>query len=124
MPASSRARPRLARLRLGELSRMARSNLAVVGHVGPTATGETLSSAHALAALAALGQPTRLAIGRLLMRQQPAGLSAGNTAEAIGFPHNTLSPHPAIPPRAGLAQAPRDGQAILSTAGIAGMCAV
>src|SRR5258707_4101027 len=88
MPASSRARPRLARLRLGELSRMARSNLAVVGHVGPTATGETLSSAHALAALAPLGQPTRLAIVRLLMRQQPAGVSAGKSPEVISWTPN------------------------------------
>ena len=100
---------------------MARSNLAVVGHIGPTATGETLSSAHALAALAALGQPTRLAIVRLLMRQQPGGVPAGNIAEAIGCPHNTLSAHLAILARAGLVQGARDGRAIIYTADIEGM---
>ena len=116
--------PRTRTVRLYELSRMARSNLAVVGHVGPTATGETLSSAHALAALAALGQPTRLAIVRLLMRQQPAGVSAGNIAEAIGCPHNTLSTHLAILARAGLVQGTRDGRAIIYTADIEGMRAL
>jgi ArsR family transcriptional regulator len=103
---------------------MARSNLAVVGHVGPTLSGEPLSSAHALAALAALGQPTRLAIVRLLMRRQPAGVSAGNIAEAVGCPHNTLSTHLAILARAGLVQGARDGRAIIYTADIEGMRAL
>src|SRR6266436_8815008 len=124
MPASSGHAPRLAPFGLYELSRMARSNFAVVGHVGPAATGETLSSAHALAALAALGQPTRLAIIRLLMRQQPAGLPAGNIAEAIGCPHNTLSTHLAILARAGLVQGARHGRTIIYTADIEGMRAL
>src|SRR5260370_5744090 len=116
MPAASRARPRLARLWLGELSRMARSNLAVVGHVGPTATGETLSSAHALAALAALGQPTRLAIVGLLMRQQPPGRSPGNIAEAVGCPHTTLpTPRATLAPPGLVPRAP-DGRAPVYTA--------
>jgi ArsR family transcriptional regulator, arsenate/arsenite/antimonite-responsive transcriptional repressor len=103
---------------------MAKSNLAVVGHAGPTPTGETLSSPHALAALAALGQPTRLAIVRLLMRQEPAGLPAGTIADEIGCPHNTLSTHLAILARAGLVRGTRDGRAIIYRADIEGMRAL
>lgn len=103
---------------------MAKSNLAVVGHAGPTSTGEKLSSPHALAALAALGQPTRLAIVRLLMRKQPSGLPAGSIAEAIGCTHNTLSTHLAILARAGLVQGTRDGRAIIYAAEIDGMRAL
>lgn len=103
---------------------MTKSNLAVVGHAGPTATGETLSSSHALAALAALGQPTRLAIVRLLMRKQPAGLPAGSIANAIGCTHNTLSTHLAILARAGLVRGTRDGRAIIYSADIEGMRAL
>ena len=40
---------------------MRKSTLAVVGHIGPAPRGDKMSAPHALAALAALGQPTRLA---------------------------------------------------------------
>jgi DNA-binding transcriptional ArsR family regulator len=103
---------------------MAKSNLAVVGHAGPTSTGEKISSPHALAALAALGQPTRLAIVRLLMRKQPGGLPAGSIALAVGCTHNTLSTHLAILARAGLVQGTRDGRAIIYSADIDGMRAL
>ena len=58
------------------------------------------------------------------MRQQPAGLSAGSIADAIGCPHNTLSTHLAILTRAGLVQGTRDGRAIIYTADIEGMRAL
>jgi ArsR family transcriptional regulator len=51
---------------------MAKGNLAVVGHIGPAPRGDKMSPPHALAAFAALGQPTRLQIFRLLMRREPA----------------------------------------------------
>jgi DNA-binding transcriptional ArsR family regulator len=51
---------------------------------------------HALAALAALGQPTRLEIFRLLMRREPVGLMAGSIADAVGCANNTLSNHLSI----------------------------
>ena len=76
--------------------------LAVVGHVGPNVGGGAMDAPHALAALAALGQPTRLSIFRLLVKKEPEGLSAGALAEAVGCPHNTLSTHVAILARAGL----------------------
>lgn len=100
---------------------MARMSLAVVGHAGPTAAGDSLSSPHALAGLAALGQPTRLAIFQLLMRKEPNGLAAGSIAENIGCPHNTLSSHLAILARAGLVRGTRDGRAIVYRADIEGM---
>ena len=51
---------------------MPKDSLAVVSHVGPAPTGgNRISAQHALAALAALGQPTRLEIFRLLMRREP-----------------------------------------------------
>ena len=53
---------------------MPKNTVAVVAHVGPRSAGESMSAPWALAALAALGQPTRLDIFRLLMRREPEGL--------------------------------------------------
>ena len=86
--------------------------LAVIGHVGPDFSGETMEEARALAALAALGQATRLSIFRLLVRKEPAGITAGALAEAVGCPHNTLSTHVAILARAGLVTGRREGRTI------------
>lgn len=94
--------------------------LAVVGHVGPALGDGAMDSPHALAALAALGQPTRLAIFRLLVRKEPAGLTAGALAEAVGCPHNTLSTHVAILARAGLVSGIREGRTITYRADAAG----
>src|SRR5271167_3383788 len=94
--------------------------LAVVGHLGANLGNGAMDSPHALAALAALGQPTRLAIFRLLVRKEPTGLSAGALAEAVGCPHNTLSTHVAILARAGLVNGTRDGRSITYRADAAG----
>src|SRR5215471_5653661 len=80
-----------------------------------------MSAPHALAVLAALGQPTRLEIFRMLMRAEPQGLPAGSIAETIGCPHNTLSSHLSILARAGLVQGTRDGRSIVYRADIDGM---
>ena len=103
---------------------MRKSPLAVVGHIGPAARGDKISSPHALAALAALGQPTRLAIFRLLMQRGPGGLAAGAIAEAVGCAHNTLSSHLSILARAGLIRGARDGRSILYRADVEGMRAL
>jgi DNA-binding transcriptional ArsR family regulator len=103
---------------------MSKSALAVVGHIGPLFEGQTMSAPHALSALAALGQPTRLEIFRLLIRREPAGLSAGLIAEATGCPQNTLSSHLAILARAGLVSGKRDGRSIVYRADIDGMRAL
>ena len=97
--------------------------LASIGHLGPQ-TDRELDAARALAALAALGQPTRLEILHLLMRREPKGLAAGSIAEAIGCPQNTLSSHLAILTRAGLTFGTRLGRSIIYRAEIQGMRAL
>lgn len=103
---------------------MAKNTLAVVGHAGLRPATEAMSVPYALSALAALGQPTRLDIFRLLMRHEPGGLSAGAIAETIGCPHNTLSTHLAILARARLVGGTRDGRSIIYRADVAGMRAL
>ncbi len=56
----------------------------------------------AIAAFAALGQGTRLALFRRLMEQGPSGLPAGQLAEELRVPASTLSSHLAQLERAGL----------------------
>src|SRR5690349_223219 len=92
-----------------------KSSLAVVG---PAPRGDKISVPHALAALAALGQPTRLEILRILMRREPGGAPAGAIAETIACPHNTLSTHLSILARSGLIRGVRDGRSIIYRADI------
>lgn len=99
---------------------MYESKLAVVGHVGPI-SGEVMAAPHALSALAALGQPTRLEVFRLLMRNEPNGLSAGAIAEALACPQNTLSAHLSILARAALIRGTREGRSIVYRAHVDGM---
>ena len=103
---------------------MRKSSLAVVGHIGPAPRGDKISSPHALAALAALGQSTRLEIFRLLMRHEPRGLAAGAIADAVGCMHNTLSTHLSILARSGLVRGARDGRSIVYRADVEGMRAL
>ena len=56
----------------------------------------------AIAALAALAQDHRLQIFRLLMRQAPYGLPAGQIADCLGIAASTLSSHLSQLERAGL----------------------
>jgi len=58
--------------------------------------------------LAALGQPTRLAVFRLLIRTDTA-IAAGEIAAALDIPRNTLSAHLAVLTRAELVQGSRSG---------------
>lgn len=67
----------------------------------------------AIAVFSALSQPTRLAVFRLLMEHEPAGLPAGDIAGAMAVPQNTMSSHLAILSRAGLIAAERNGRSIL-----------
>jgi DNA-binding transcriptional ArsR family regulator len=97
---------------------MSKANLAVVGHIGPEQTRGRMSAPHALAALAALGQPTRLGIFQLLIGAEPDGLPAGAIAEKVGCPHNTLSSHLSILARSGLVRGTREGRSIIYRADI------
>jgi ArsR family transcriptional regulator len=102
---------------------MRKSMLAAASHANAVPSG-SLSEAHAISTLAALAQPTRLAIFRLLIRHEPVGITAGVIAETIGTPHNTLSTHLAILVRAGLLRSSREGRTIIYRSDVEGMRSV
>ena len=74
-----------------------------------------------LAALAALGQETRLDIFRLLVRAGPDGLAAGEIAEELGVLQNTLSANLSVLLRAGMVRNRREGRSIRYFADMDGM---
>lgn len=97
----------------------------VVGHVAPVlANGATMTAPYALAALAALGQPTRLEIFRSLIAREPKGIPAGEIAQAVGARHNTTSSNLGILARAGLIHGTRDGRSIVYRANLDGISAL
>jgi len=100
---------------------MRKAMLAVTSHASSVPPGSQLTEVHAISALAALAQPTRLAIFRLLIKHEPVGITAGVIAATIGAPHNTLSSHLAILVRAGLLRAARDGRTIVYRPDVIGM---
>jgi ArsR family transcriptional regulator, arsenate/arsenite/antimonite-responsive transcriptional repressor len=67
-------------------------------------------------ALGALAQPTRLAVFRLLVREGPEGLPAGEVAARLGVQPATLSFHLAQLERAGLLVARRRSRQIIYAA--------
>ena len=103
---------------------MRKSMLAVASHANAVPSGSALTEAHAISALSALAQPTRLAIFRLLVKHEPIGVTAGVIAETIGAPHNTLSTHLAILVRAGLLRSSREGRTIIYRSDVEGMRSV
>lgn len=72
--------------------------------------------ADALEVLAALAQPSRLEVFRLLVRYLPYGLSAGDIARLLLVPHNSLSTHLAALEQAGLLVSRREGRSIIYAA--------
>jgi DNA-binding transcriptional ArsR family regulator len=68
---------------------------------------------HAIAVLAALGQPTRLQTFRLLVQREPEGVPAGELARTIGIPQNTMSAHLSILSHAGLVTGERQSRSII-----------
>lgn len=75
----------------------------------------------AIAALAALAQDSRLEVFRLLVRQGPDGLPAGEIAERLGVQPATLSFHLAQLSHAGLVASRRQGRSIIYRADVATM---
>jgi ArsR family transcriptional regulator, arsenate/arsenite/antimonite-responsive transcriptional repressor len=67
----------------------------------------------AIEALSALAQPTRLEAFRMLVKQEPHGLPAGEIARRLNVPHNTMSTHLGILTRAGLISVERHGRSLL-----------
>ncbi|MCA1444452.1 helix-turn-helix transcriptional regulator [Ensifer sp. IC4062] len=74
----------------------------------------------ALAALAALGQDTRLEVFRLLVRAGQDGVPAGEIATRLGTIQNTTSAHLRVLDHAGLVRAERDGRTVRYVADMAG----
>jgi ArsR family transcriptional regulator len=72
-----------------------------------------MESDDAILVLAALAQPTRLEVFRLLVKHEPEGLAAGDIARALAVPQNTMSAHLSILSRAGLVSAQRFSRSIV-----------
>ncbi|HTJ62527.1 MAG TPA: metalloregulator ArsR/SmtB family transcription factor [Alphaproteobacteria bacterium] len=72
-----------------------------------------MESEQAILVFAALAQPTRLEVFRLLIAHEPDGLPAGEIARYIGVPHNTMSTHLGILARTGLIAAERHSRSIV-----------
>lgn len=72
-----------------------------------------MESEFTILALAALAQPTRLDAFRLLVKSEPGGLAAGDIANSLAVPQNTMSSHLSILTRAGLVTAKRSGRSIV-----------
>jgi len=72
-----------------------------------------MDNERAILAFAALAQPTRLDVFRLLTEHEPEGLPAGEVARRLAVPHNTLSAHLGVLSRAGLVEAERRSRSII-----------
>jgi DNA-binding transcriptional ArsR family regulator len=72
-----------------------------------------MEAADAIDAFSALSQPTRLEAFRLLVKQEPDGLPAGEIARRLDVPHNTMSTHLAILSRAGLISVERHSRSMI-----------
>jgi DNA-binding transcriptional ArsR family regulator len=71
-----------------------------------------MESKHAVEALGALAQDSRLQVYRLLVQAGPEGMAASDIAERLGIPANTLSFHLKTLSHADLAQSRQDGRFI------------
>lgn len=78
-----------------------------------------MESESAILAFAALAQPTRLEVFRLLVKHEPGGLAAGDIAGKLAVPHNTMSAHLSILTRASLVNSVRHGRSIVYRANLA-----
>lgn len=72
-----------------------------------------MESESAILALAALAQSTRLEVFRLLVRNEPNGMAAGDIADALAVPANTMSAHLGVLSRAGLITSERRSRSII-----------
>ena len=72
-------------------------------------------------AFAALSQPTRLSVFRLLVKAGHDGMAAGDIGESLGVKQNTMSANLAVLSRAGLIRSQREGRVIRYFADMQGM---
>lgn len=80
-----------------------------------------MKPAQVVRALAALAQPTRLAIYRLLVARGPEGMAAGQVAEKLKVSPATLSFHFRTLSHAGLVESRQEGRFIYYSANFAAM---
>jgi DNA-binding transcriptional ArsR family regulator len=80
-----------------------------------------MESAQVVKALAALAQPTRLEVYRLLVAAGPEGMSAGLFAERLGVSPATLSFHFRTLSHAGLIASRQDGRFVIYSANFEAM---
>jgi len=90
----------------------------------PYRRDEPMTAAAAVASLAALAQPTRLAIFRRLVEFAPDGLTPGAIAQALDLPGPTLSFHLKELVNAGLVGDQREGRHIRYRADVGAMNAL
>lgn len=83
-----------------------------------------METKHAVDALAALAQPSRLAIYRALVQAGPEGQAAGAIGTALGLPAATLSFHLAQLAHAGLVHGRQQGRFVIYTADFGAMNAL
>ncbi|WP_083937307.1 ArsR/SmtB family transcription factor [Sphingomonas sp. PR090111-T3T-6A] len=67
----------------------------------------------AVAALEALAQSTRFAAVKLLAEHEPEGLAAGEIAERLGVPRNTMSTHLSVLSHNGVVSSERRSRTII-----------
>lgn len=80
-----------------------------------------MESELAIKRLSALAQEGRLAVFRLLVKAGPDGVAAGEIAQALDLPPNTLSAQLAVLANAGLVAGRRAGRSIIYSASYDGM---
>jgi len=80
-----------------------------------------MESELAIKRLSALAQEGRLAVFRLLVKAGPDGIAAGEIAQTLDFPANTLSAQLTILANAGLVSSRRAGRSIFYSANYTGM---
>lgn len=77
-----------------------------------------MDTKQAVDAFAALSQETRLSALRVLVEHGRSGIPAGDLAERLAVPHNTLSFHLSHLERAGLVASQRNGRQVIYVANI------
>ena len=85
------------------------------------ATPAPLTEELAAGSLAALGNPTRLRLYRLLVRAGPPGVPVGTLVQTLGTPASTLAHHLACLTRAGLVEQEQRGREVRSRPDFAAM---
>jgi DNA-binding transcriptional ArsR family regulator len=75
----------------------------------------------AVEALSALGQESRLRVFRLLVKCGPDGMPAGEIAEQLKVPANTMSSHLAVLSRAGLVSSRKEGRSVVYAIDVEGI---